>query len=47
MPWTLPETDDALLRLAKGYPYAAPAGSYLYRDGTSEALGGPLDPALT
>ena len=46
MPWALPETDDALLRLAKGYPYAAPAGSYLYRDGTSEPLVGPLDPAL-
>ena len=47
MPWALPETDDALLRLAKGYPYAAPGGSYLYRDGTSAPLSGPLDPALT
>ena len=47
MPWTLPESDDALLRLAKGYPYAAPDGSYLYRDGESLALTGPLDPALT
>jgi hypothetical protein len=46
MPWALPETDDALLRLAKGYPYAAPAGSYLYRDGSSAALGGALDPGL-
>jgi hypothetical protein len=46
MPWALPETDDALLRLAKGYPYAAPAGSYLYRDGASAALVAPLDPAL-
>jgi hypothetical protein len=46
MPWVLPESDDALLRLAKGYPYAAPAGSYLYRDGNSDALTGPLDPAL-
>ncbi len=47
MPWALPDSDDALLRLAKGYPYAAPDGSYLYRDGDSAALGGPLDPALT
>jgi hypothetical protein len=38
VPWALPETDDALLRLAKGYPYAAPVGSYFYRDGNSEAL---------
>lgn len=47
MPWALPDSDDALLRLAKGYPYAAPAGSYLYRDGESLPLTGPLDPALT
>ncbi len=40
MPWPLPSTDTARLRLAKGYPYAAPAGSYLYRDGKTE----PLDP---
>ena len=46
MPWALPETDDALLRLAKAYPYAAPAGSYLYRDGGSQPLEGTLDPAL-
>jgi len=47
VPWALPETDDALLRLAKGYPYAAPAGSYVYRDGADRPLSGPLDPALT
>ena len=47
MPWALPDSDDALLRLAKGYPYAAPAGSYLYRDGDTAALSGALDPALT
>ena len=47
MPWALPETDDALLRLAKGYPYAAPGGSYLYRDGAATPLTGPLDAALT
>jgi hypothetical protein len=46
MPWALPETDEALLRLAKGYPYAAPAGSYLYRDGAFEVLEGPFDAAL-
>ncbi|MEQ8355480.1 MAG: hypothetical protein RH942_08080 [Kiloniellaceae bacterium] len=47
MPWALPESDDALLRLAKGYPFAAPAGSYRYRDGASEPLAGPLDARLT
>lgn len=47
MPWALPDTDDALLRLAKGYPYAAPPGSYLYRDGAADPLIGPLDAALT
>ncbi|MEO3428371.1 hypothetical protein AAFN88_05900 [Pelagibius sp. CAU 1746] len=47
MPWALPDSDDALLRLAKGYPYAAPDGSYLYREGESAGLHGPLDPALT
>lgn len=31
------------LTLAKGYPYAIPRGSYLYRDGRQEALGG-FDP---
>ncbi|MGE5766762.1 MAG: hypothetical protein ACM35H_06215 [Bacteroidota bacterium] len=46
MPWALPDTDEALLRLAKGYPYAAPAGSYLYRDGVHTALSGAVDPAL-
>jgi hypothetical protein len=39
--WTLPTTDDELLALAKGYPFAAPANSYLYRDGGEVAL----DPA--
>ena len=46
MPWNLPESDDALLRLAKGYPYAAPAGSYLYCDGETLPLTGALDPGL-
>lgn len=36
MPWPLPETDDELLQLAKGYPYRTPGRSYLY---TSEAVG--------
>ena len=31
MPWPLPDGDDELLRLAKGYPYATPGHSYLYR----------------
>ena len=38
MPWPLPSTDEARLRLAKGYPYEAPAGSYLYRDGAANPL---------
>ena len=31
MPWPLPESDDELLKLAKGYPYATPGHSYIYR----------------
>lgn len=30
MPWPLPETRDARLALAKGYPFAAPPRSYLF-----------------
>jgi hypothetical protein len=33
MVWKLPERDEELLALAKGYPYEAPQASYLYRDG--------------
>ena len=39
MAWTLPKSDEELLALAKGYPYEAPEGSYLYRDGQITALG--------
>ncbi|WP_420345275.1 hypothetical protein [Pelagibius sp.] len=45
MPWPLPETDDARLRLAKGYPYAAPGGSYLYRDGEITPMPDDVGPA--
>jgi hypothetical protein len=38
MPWKLPEEDAALLALAKGYPYEAPVGSYLYRDGRTAPI---------
>ena len=41
MPWPVPESDDELLRLAKGYPYSTPGRSYLYN---SEAIT-PLDAA--
>jgi hypothetical protein len=41
MPWALPETDEARLALAKGYPYAAPRISFLFRDGEVR----PLDEA--
>ncbi len=44
MPWPLPSSDEARLRLAKGYPYAAPEGSYLYRDGETTTIAGDLDP---
>lgn len=33
MPWRLPQADDELLRLAKAYPFPAPARSYLFRLG--------------
>jgi hypothetical protein len=33
MIWKLPELDEELLALARGYPYEAPEQSYLYRDG--------------
>ncbi|NIA71210.1 hypothetical protein HBA54_21655 [Pelagibius litoralis] len=46
MPWPLPSSDQARLTLAKGYPYAAPAGSYLYRDGETRALDGGADAGL-
>jgi len=36
LPWSLPEDPAALLALGRDYPYAAPPGSYLFRDG--EAL---------
>ncbi len=38
MPWKLPESDAALLRLATGYPYPAPDGSYLFIDGETRPL---------
>lgn len=40
--WRLPETATARLRLALGYPYAAPDGSYVYHDGAVHGF----DPAL-
>lgn len=36
MPWSLPENPAALLALGRDYPYAAPAQSYLFRDGRVE-----------
>lgn len=40
MVWKLPEGDEELLALAKGYPYEAPEASYLYRDGEVRGIGG-------
>jgi len=37
--WVLPKADDELLRLAKGYPYSAMGGSYLFRNDGLSALG--------
>lgn len=47
MPWKLPESEAELLRLAKGYPYPVPGGSYIFTDGTARALeAGGFEPAL-
>lgn len=37
MPWSLPRANADRLSLAKGYPYEAPASSYLFRAGAMEA----------
>ena len=41
MPWALPQTETELLALAKGYPFAAPEGSYLLQDGAARPLETP------
>lgn len=38
MPWSLPEDPAALLALGRDYPYAAPAQSYLFREGEAALL---------
>lgn len=38
MTWALPEAPDARLSLALGYPYAAPDGGFLLRDGRPAPL---------
>ena len=38
MPWRLPDSDHELLELAKGYPYLAPPGSYLFVEGGARPL---------
>jgi hypothetical protein len=38
LPWPLPDCPEALLRLAKGYPYEAPERSYLFKNGDAHAL---------
>lgn len=38
MPWKLPSDEAGLLALATGYPYAAPAESYLFRAGEAHNL---------
>ncbi len=42
-PWALPQSEAELLALAKAYPFSAPEGSYLFRDGAAR----PLDDAGT
>ncbi|MGF1610219.1 MAG: hypothetical protein ACFCUQ_12540 [Kiloniellales bacterium] len=46
MPWKLPDSDADLLALAKGYPFPAPEGSYLFRGGRAEPLAGDFTPVL-
>lgn len=43
MPWRLPDGDAALLELAKGYPYSAPRGSYLFVEGAARPLAAGTD----
>ncbi len=43
MPWPLPDSDDELLALAKGYPYRPPPGSYLFVDGAARPLAAGTD----
>lgn len=43
MPWPLPRDEAELLALAKTYPYAAPAGSYLFAEGRVVPLTGAAD----
>lgn len=38
-PWTLPADRAARLEIAKGYPYEAPARSYLFRDSEVHPIG--------
>jgi hypothetical protein len=40
VPWNLPESDGELVKLAKGYPYPAPGGSYVFGDGVARPLTG-------
>ncbi|MBK1670299.1 hypothetical protein CKO28_19935 [Rhodovibrio sodomensis] len=44
-PWKLPSDPAHRLEIAKGYPYDAPAQSYLFRDGRAHPLSdaGPAD----
>ena len=44
MPWRLPDSPADRLALAKGYPFAAPGGCYLFRDGVARPL--PRDPTV-
>ena len=39
MPWALPRDERELLTLAKSYPYDAPEGSFLFREGAVESIG--------
>lgn len=38
LPWKLPSDPAHRLAIAKGYPYGAPANSYLFRDGRAHPL---------
>ncbi len=45
MPWPLPSGEAERLALAKGYPYEAPASSYLFRQGESDVSAPAVWPA--
>lgn len=46
MPWPIPEGESDRLALAKGYPFPAPDGSYLFAEGDHRPLTSAADAGL-